>query len=146
MTRGTEEVVREFLDEVRSGRNPDKTGELWAPKVLAHQITSENPETVERSPQNYADHIREMQAIYGNFRLEVTELIVQNDRAYVRWIQTGSHVGEYEGFAPTGLELVEFASAVYRVENGRIIEYWVQIDRTGLRLQLEQNAEASRTT
>ncbi len=138
--QNTEEVVREFLDEVRSGRNPDKAAELMAAKVLAHQITSENPEIVERSPQNYASHVREMKAVYGDFRLEVTELIVQNDRAYVRWIQTGNHIGEWDGFAPTGLELIEFASAVYRIEGGRIIEYWVQIDRAGLRSQLERNA------
>jgi predicted ester cyclase len=146
MTRGTEKVVREFLDEVRSGRNPGKAAELMAPKVLAHQLTSEKPEIVERSPQNYADHVREMKAVYGDFRLEVTELIFQNDRAYVRWIQTGTHVGELDGFAPTGLELIEFASAVYRVEDGKIIEYWVQIDRAGLRSQLERNATAGGAT
>lgn len=145
MTRNTEQVIRIFLDEVRSGRNPDMAGDVMAPKVLAHQITAENPETVERSPQNYADHIREMKSAYGDYRLTVTELLVQGERAYVRWEQTGKHIGEVEGFSPTGLEVTELASAVYRVVDGKIVEYWVQIDRTGLAIQLQRNAVAARS-
>lgn len=31
-------------------------------------------------------------------------------------------------------------SAVYRVEHGRIVEYWIQIDRQGITAQLQQAA------
>jgi predicted ester cyclase len=44
------------------------------------------------------------------------------------------------GYAATGQPLVEIASAVYRVEKGKIVEYWIQIDRLGLDAQLKQNA------
>ena len=54
--------------------------------------------------------------------------------------QTGRHVGPVDGFAPTGLPVVEVASAVYRVEAGRIAEYWIQIDRAGIEAQLRRNA------
>ena len=60
-----------------------------AEQVLAHQMTAENETTVHRTPANYADHVREMIAAYGNFHLEVQELIAQDDRVYVRWKQTG---------------------------------------------------------
>ncbi|MEH7896159.1 ester cyclase, partial [Bacillus thuringiensis] len=30
-------------------------------------------------------------------------------------------------------------SAVYRIENGKISEYWIQIDRSGIQNQLEYN-------
>lgn len=136
------EVVRLFFEEVRSGRNPDKALELMTDVVLAHQVKSEAPVTVERSPQNYADHVREMQAEWGNFELEVQEMLAQDDRVYVRWKQTGKHVGVADGFAPTGLPVIEIASAVYRLENGKIAEYWIQIDRAGIRAQLERNAQA----
>ena len=140
MTRTTEQVIREFLDEVRSGRNPEKAADLMAPKVLAHQMTTEHPEIVERSPRNYADHIREMKIAYGDYRMKVTELLVQGDRAYARWEQTGKHIGEVEGFPPTGRDVTELASAVFRVVDGRIVEYWVQIDRAGLTAQLLRNS------
>lgn len=134
------EVIRLFFEEVRSGRNPDKALELMTDVVLAHQVKSEAPTTVERSPQNYADHVREMQAEWGNFELEIEEMLAQDDRVYVRWKQIGKHVGVADGFAPTGLPIIEIASAVYRLENGKIAEYWIQIDRAGIRAQLERNA------
>ncbi|MGO4272187.1 ester cyclase, partial [Paenibacillus sp. TAF58] len=45
-----------------------------------------------------------------------------------------------DGFPPTGQNIIEIASAVYRIENERIVEYWIQIDREGIRLQLQRNA------
>ncbi|UKS29055.1 ester cyclase [Paenibacillus sp. HWE-109] len=134
------EIVQRFFRDVRSGLLPDAAHTYMAEQVLAHQITSENETTVHRTPANYADHVREMIAAYGAFELEIQELIAQDERVYVRWKQTGTHVGEVDGFPPTGQTIVEIASAVYRVHNERIVEYWIQIDREGIRLQLQNNA------
>lgn len=132
------QVVLEFFEFVRSGRQPDRAAELMATHVLAHQFNSEKPETVERTPQNYADHVREMLDEHGNFTLEVDECIAEEDRVYVRWKQFGKHIIEIDGFAPTGKEVIQFASAVYRVHQGKIVEYWIQIDRAGLTEQFKR--------
>lgn len=134
-----EEVVRKFFEKVRSGQEPDAAHLLMAERVLAHQITSENEVTVERSPANYVDHVREMIDIYGEFSLTIQEFLVQEDRVYVRWKQSGVHIGEVDGYSPTNKLVIEIASAVYRVENEKIVEYWIQIDREGIRIQLEHN-------
>lgn len=134
------EVVRQFFEQVRSGKKPDAAHQWMAGQVLAHQMTAEQETTVQRTPGSYADHVREMAAAYGSFDLQIQELLSQDDRVYVRWKQTGAHVGEVDGFAPTGKTVVEIASAVYRVAQGKIVEYWIQIDREGIRAQLERNA------
>jgi predicted ester cyclase len=38
------------------------------------------------------------------------------------------------------MPLIKLASAVYRLENGKIAEHWIQIDRMGLEKQLQDNA------
>ncbi|KAB8141453.1 ester cyclase [Chloroflexia bacterium SDU3-3] len=134
------ELVLGFFANIRSGRQLDQVQHYMAEHVLAHQMTAEQPMTVQRTPAMYAAHVREMLAAYGPFTLEITECIAEGDRVYVRWQQTGAHLGEVDGYAPTGLPVIEIASAVYRVENGRIAEYWIQIDRAGLELQLQRNA------
>jgi predicted ester cyclase len=135
-----ERVVRGFFEVVRSGRAPDRAAEFMAPRVIAHQVNAEaEGGAVERTPRNYADHVREMKAAYGDFKLDISELVAQGDRVYVRWRQEGAHLGEVDGFAPTRKPIVEVASAVYRVRDGKIVEYWIQIDRAGLRAQLERN-------
>lgn len=139
MPLSPKEVVQQFFQLVRSGQQPDAAHNYMAEQVLAHQMTAENETTVHRTPANYADHVREMLAAYGPFQVETQELIAQDDRVYVRWKQTGTHIGEVDGFQPTGRTIIEIASAVYRVANERIVEYWIQIDREGIRVQLERN-------
>ncbi|MDQ0722672.1 putative ester cyclase [Paenibacillus sp. W4I10] len=134
-----EQIVRTFFEEVRSGRNPDYASRLMAEQVLAHQVISEDEVTVTRTPSDYADHVREMIEAYGEFSLEIQEMLTQGDKVYVRWRQTGTHIGEVDGYSPTNLPVIEIASAVYRVENERIAEYWIQIDRLGIEKQLERN-------
>ena len=131
-------VVQEFVEQVRSGKNLERAFELMAPQVLAHQVISELEQTVERTPQNYVDHVLEMQHTYGAFVLEIEEILASGDRVYVRWRQRGHHQTSIEGFAPSGKPLLERGSAVYRVRGDKIVEYWIQIDRAGLRAQLER--------
>jgi len=132
-------IVKQFLEQVRSGKQPDNAISFMADSILAHQMNSEEQTTIKRTPQNYADHVREFLKMYGNFSFEITELIADGDKVYARWQQTGKHLTEIDGYAPTGRPLTEIASCVYRLENGKIIEYWIQIDRLGFEKQLQQN-------
>jgi predicted ester cyclase len=110
-----------------------------AEQVLAHQVISEEESTVLRTPTDYADHVKEMVEAYGDFSLEIREFMVQGNKVYVRWKQVGTHVGEVDGFQPTSLPVIEIASAVYRIEEEKIVEYWIQIDRAGIEKQLNRN-------
>ncbi|MGE7020406.1 ester cyclase [Solibacillus cecembensis] len=134
-----EQIIRKFFEEVRSGKNPDYSDQLMSEQVLAHQIASEEEQTVLRTPKDYAEHVREMIEAYGNYTLEIQELLVQGHKVYVRWKQVGTHVGVVDGYQPTGLPITQMTSAVYRVEDEKISEYWIQIDRSGVQKQLELN-------
>ena len=136
-------VVKGFLDNVRSGRDPDAAARYLAPKVQAHQVTSEGETTVVRTPQDYAGHIREFLATYGRFSLRVDDMIAQGDRVFVRWRQEGHHVGPVDGERPTGGPVTAIATAVYRVRDGRITEYWIQEDRKGLEVQIQRLSASS---
>lgn len=132
------ETVRQFLLQVRSGLHPDRATHFMADRVRAHQVVSESPAVVERTPQQYTEHVQEMLDAYGPFTLTVHELIAEGDRVYARWIQNGRHVGPVDTYPPTGAPVTVMTSAVYRVEHGRIVEYWIQIDRQGIIAQLRQ--------
>jgi len=133
------EIVRQFLEQVRSGKFPEKAVLFMADSILAHQMNSENQTTVIRTPRNYSEHIEEFVTLFGNFTFEITELIADEDKVYTRWKQIGNHLAEIDGYKPTGKALIEVASCVYRLENGKIVEYWIQIDRLGFENQLKTN-------
>jgi predicted ester cyclase len=134
------DIVHQFLLQVRSGLHPDRASYFMADRVRAHQVISEAPVVVERTPQQYTEHVEEMLDAYGAFTLTVDELIAEGDRVYARWTQIGRHVGPVDHHPPTGAQVTAMTSAVYRVEDGLIVEYWIQIDRQGITAQLQQAA------
>ena len=132
------ETVRKFISDVRSARNPDLASEYMAAEVRAHQLAAEGVTTIVRTPDNYAQHVRDFRRLFGDFRVQVEELISDGDKVFVRWRQEGCHCGSLAGETPTGKPLIEITSVVYRIEGSRIVEYWLQTDRKGLEVQLER--------
>lgn len=132
-------VVTNFIRIVRSGAQPERAKEFMASKVIAHQITSGVNQIIERSPKNYTEHVHEFLTCYGQFELEIEECLCDGDKVYVRWLQKGKHMTEIMGFEATGKPLDTFGSAVYRVQDGLIVEYWIQQENYGLLEQLERN-------
>jgi predicted ester cyclase len=129
-------VVAEFLARVRVTGDADAAAELMAPVVQAHQQVAEDPQTVARTPQEYAEHVRDMLREFGPFRYEVVEALGQDDRVYIRWRQHGHDLERDDGAPGTGAPVTELGSVVFRVANGRIAEYWIQLDRLGMTRQL----------
>jgi predicted ester cyclase len=134
-------VVQKFLHDVRAGKALENAEYYLAENLIAHQLTAEHEEVIERTRSEYVAHVRDFQRVFGDFEFEVTELIADEDRVYARWKQTGCHIAPLNKTPPSGLPVVEIASAVYRVESGKIVEYWIQIDRKGVELQLEFNSK-----
>jgi hypothetical protein len=117
-------VVLRFLAEVRLTGNAEAARKLMASRVPAHQVISERDETVVRTPAQYAAHARELLTQTGEASsFEVTEILTDDDRVYVRWLLSRPASRTH----PAGLR--EVGSAVYRVESGRLAEYWIQLDR-----------------
>ena len=131
-------TVARFLAEVRVTGDEAAAARLMAPVVRCHQVVAPEGATVLRTPQAYAQHVRDMLAAFGRVRYVVTELLVDGDRVYVRWSQHGHELLGPDGSPGTGRPITEVGSAVYRVADDRIVEYWIQLDRLGL---LEQHQE-----
>ncbi|MBC6309691.1 ester cyclase [Listeria sp. FSL L7-1582] len=127
MIKSEKEIVSEFFKIVRSGKEIERASEFMAETVIAHQVQAEKEYSVTRSPQDYSDHVQEMLDEYGDFSLEVQELLADGAKVYARWRQIGEN--------QKGKQIIEIASVVYLVENRKIVEYWIQIDRKGLELQ-----------
>lgn len=98
-------------------------------RVIAHQVQSENEYTITRSPQDYIEHVEEMKELYGQFKVEIQEILAEDKKVYVRFKQMGQ--------TPENKTIIQITSVVYLVESGKIAEYWIQIDRKGIESQLK---------
>ncbi|WP_169064138.1 PhzF family phenazine biosynthesis isomerase [Geodermatophilus dictyosporus] len=118
-----EAVVRGFLRDVRSGERPERAGRYLAARVRAHQgRPGAEHGVVTRTPEDYADHVRDMLRARGPWTFEVTGVEASDGYVEARWRQAGAVAAE--GSARRR-PVVEHGWARYRVRDGRIDEYWI---------------------
>lgn len=71
----------------------------------------------------------------------VEAVITQDDMVVTRWSATGTHQGEFQGYAPSGKPVTWSGINIFRIECGRITEEWSEVDGLGRIAQFEKNAE-----
>jgi steroid delta-isomerase-like uncharacterized protein len=73
---------------------------------------------------------------FADFNMAVEDMIAEEDKVWTRFKVTGTHTGEYSGFAPTGKK-IEFASVqMFRIVNGKIAECYAVSDSAEFLRQL----------
>jgi predicted SnoaL-like aldol condensation-catalyzing enzyme len=66
----------------------------------------------------------------------IEDLIAEGDRVVVRWTNSGRHVGDFLGAAPTDRPYAMAGIDIYRVEAGRLAEHWHVVDQLSMLQQL----------
>ena len=69
-----------------------------------------------------------------NYRID--DLIAQGDKVAVRYTRTGTHSGEYHGFAPNNKWTEVTGAFFYRLAGGKIVEALGYSDRLALLQQM----------
>jgi hypothetical protein len=113
-------VVRRLVKEVLNGGRMAVIDELYA-LALAPEATA---------------WIAPFRASFPDVHMEVVALIAEDDRVVGRFTCSGTHLGEWLGYPPTGrrFEAIDEVS-IYCLRNGRIVEAWALEDNLG---RLEQ--------
>jgi len=75
----------------------------------------------------FKEWVRQFQAVYGNAHTEIQETFANaaGDRVVSRWRNTGLNNGIF-GLAPDGRPVAFTGIAIWRVQDGRLAECWVE--------------------
>lgn len=79
-----------------------------------------------------------MEALFVGFpdiTQTMDEVISVDDTVVVRWTATGTHTGEFQGYAPTGESATWTGINIFQIECGRIASITTELDALG---RLEQ--------
>lgn len=63
-------------------------------------------------------------------------VICENNLVSIQWNAKGTHSGEFKGRNPTGKTVSYNGATVYRIKDGKIVEYWAYLDMQYLLSQL----------
>lgn len=83
-----------------------------------------------------AEHIRQAEAAFPRYELDVDGIIAEGDLVALRGTFRGVQRGPFANIPATGREVAAGLMIFYRIEDRRIVEHWMQFDAAGLIGQL----------
>jgi steroid delta-isomerase-like uncharacterized protein len=123
-------LARRVFEEVLNGRNLDPLDELVASDYIEHMPLPGQRTGIDGIRDRYTMLHK---AFDADFTVE--DVIAEGDKVVLRWMQSGTHVGEFPGLPPTGRRFRIPGIEIWRVENGKLAEHWDVVDVFG---QLQQ--------
>jgi steroid delta-isomerase-like uncharacterized protein len=126
------ELIRRFYDEGWTKNNLDVYDELVVDDFTDHQAMPGLPP----GREGFKALNVMFRSAFPDLRVDVDNVVAEDDKVGCRWRSTGTHEGELFGIPPTGNKVDVTATVFYRVENGRLAEGWIARDDVGLMRQL----------
>ncbi len=131
-TEENKKLVRRWREEVWSGNkhNLNLIDELYAPDCVVYETGA---------PHRGRDAFKQRLGTYFSaFDIDSKTdfLVAEGDMVVCRDVMRFRHTGPFLGVAPTGKEATITTNDIYRIENGRIVEQWVEGNMPGLLQQL----------
>jgi len=114
----------------------DLVDQLVAPDAVAHDPSLPPRLRSMRGPELEKAMIRMYRAAFPDVRLTVDEVVDGDDTVALRWRADGTHRGELEGLAPTGVRASVTGISIDHWRDGKIVETWTQWDNLGLGRQI----------
>ena len=116
-------IVRRYLEEVWTKRNPEALEEFYPSYDLVEQEG-----TAFRglpSLENAKEYVRRVQAAFPDLSVTVEDMIAEEDRVAVRTTWRGTYEGEpIGGKAPTNETVTLSGNVIWRIVGGKVVHIW----------------------
>lgn len=127
------EIQRRMNDEVWAKGNLDRIDEYVAEDYVEHNTAS--PQEI-HGPDGYRENVEQVRAAFPDMDVINEDLVAEGDRVAYRYTITGTHQGSLMGIEPTGAEVAIAGMGIARIEDGKLVESWSNVDVMGLMVQL----------
>lgn len=127
-------VVERFFYEAINERRLEILPEILAPdfrgNILEHEGTANTREEI-------AGMLAGVFTAFPDYHQVIHDWIVEGEKVVARWTTTGTHLGPYNGVAPTGRVIHEHGIDIFQVVDGQITAHWVELDLLGIFRQMD---------
>lgn len=134
-------AARRIFEDVFSGGDYDAIDELFSPDIVNHH--PDDPYET-RGHDGIRERLRGYRTAFPDLNCPIDDLLAEGDRVALRYTARGTNTGEIMGAEPTGRQLALEAQAIYRFEDGRVVESWDAWNVLSLVEQLELGQQADR--
>ena len=125
-------VVRREIEECWHKGNLVVVEEIYDTNFVDHSPfpgTAPNREGIKQ-------FVKIMRAAFPDIRLNIEDLIAENDKVVERVTATGTNKGEFMGTTPTGKQITVPVITINRFAGNKIVERWSLSDQLAMMQQL----------
>jgi steroid delta-isomerase-like uncharacterized protein len=124
------------LLEIFNGGDLALVDELVAPDAMNHDPAEPAHMRGLRGPEVLKSTVQMYRAAFPDLEMVVDDVIAAGEKVALRWHSQGTHRGELEGLAPTGVRASVTGISIDRWKDGKVVESWTEWDNLGLARQL----------
>lgn len=112
-------IAEDFAERVWNQKDLTAIGEYMDESTIIHTHLKDY-----HGKQRMEDVASAWTVAFPDLRIENENIISENDLVSIQWHAHGTHLGVYREMNPTGNPVTCHGVTVYRIRNGKIIEYW----------------------
>ena len=132
MSEENKAIVRREVEMFSTG-DFSIADEIYSDDYVGHDPTKPEPiRGIEGAKEEAAGY----RAAFSDLTLTIDHQVAEGEYVVTRWTARGTHDGDLEGIAPTGVSATTGGISVVRIVDGKIVEDHTQWDALGLMTQL----------
>ena len=131
MPKDAKSLVRDFYDAVGAG-NLSVIDELVADDF----VDREEFPGLEPNKEGVQQFFAMLRSAFPDLRMEVREMLADDDLVSVRVIATGTHEGDFMGMSSSGRRIEVQVFDILRIRDGQVTEHWGLMDAMTMMQQL----------
>lgn len=121
------EFTKRWFDEVWNNQNADVIDEMFAEEGIGHGIHNPDGSPVV-GPKDYKPFHKNFITAFPDLKVTVEDSVTEGDKIAVRCRVNATHCGEGIGVVPCNTPVEFTFMSIIRIENGKIVEAWNNID------------------
>lgn len=134
-------IVQRWADDVWTNQKLDVLDEIASPDIIHHGATFPTTHGVDA----LKDAVSRQFTTFPDMVITVEDAFASGDMAVVRWSGTGTQQGEFFGVPPTNAPVHMTGINIYRLNCGKIVESWSNMNALDVLNEIRTAAEAEAT-
>ncbi|MBW3608786.1 MAG: ester cyclase [Actinobacteria bacterium] len=128
-TESNTQTALRFLELICNADTGPAVEDVVHPDYVNHHMSL-------RGHDGFREIVERVNTTFADVKQEPLDVIASEDRVVARTRMTALHVGDYQGIAPTNRTIEMSQVHIWRIEDGRVIEHWPQLDQAGAMRQM----------
>lgn len=117
------EIIEKYMDEVWNKKNLSIIEELFAEDAKIHSTLGNFV-----SPQKMKETVEKWLTAIPDIRVDLLHTLEDDGVIASHWKAKGTHRHEINGITASNQPVEYQGVTMYRLENGKIVEYWAYLD------------------